>query len=271
MAREFNPHIWLTYAWIDDEEGDFSYLVQELQDVGIDATYDKIALIPGRDLWEQIGDRITTAELDGWGYLLTGYSLESEACREELAYALDRALRSKGRNFPLIGLLHGVRIEDVPPALRIRLCVSLADPSWKEQVLAGLEARPPKIPLERQSQYVWTVHEEYNSNESLKAVEVRPRFAEVHYWRFVYPRSHSATRWGAGPSGGGAISGVQTEVVDGQGELEGDEINWCGAGGRISPGTSAYIVFEGDLPAYIGFGSAASSFAPPGPLEVFRL
>ena len=126
----------------DEEEGDFSYLVQELRR-GVEATYDKVALIPGHRLWEQIADSITRSSLSGWAYLLTPNSLGSEACREELAYALYRALNENGSDFPLIGLLHGVSIEDVPPALRVRLCVSLASPTWKRK------SRPPSKGVRR--------------------------------------------------------------------------------------------------------------------------
>jgi hypothetical protein len=63
------PRIWITYAWADNAHGDFSYLVQELKTIGIEATYDKVAIIPGQRLWEQIASRITNDPIDGWGYL----------------------------------------------------------------------------------------------------------------------------------------------------------------------------------------------------------
>jgi len=271
MTLNTPPRIWLTYAWADDKEGDFSYLVHELRDVGVEAKYDKIVLIPGRDLWEQIGDRISFGELNGWGYLVTQYSLESESCREELSYALARALKTKGRSFPLIGLLHGVRFDDLPPALRVRLCVSLADPNWKEQVLAGLEGRHPYIAPERQSEQIWSVHMNYQGNPKLKAIEVRPRFGEIAYWRFVLPKDFEVKQWGHGPAGGGSISGIQTEVVDGGVSLAaGEDVVWFGAGNKLTPGTSAYIVFEGALPPFVGFGRAVEPFGPPGEVEEFR-
>lgn len=105
MSNKPRPYIWIAYAWIDNEEGDFTYLVQELNRVGVEATYDKIAIIPGRRLWEQIGNQITNGPIDGWGYLITPNSLSSEPCREELEYALNRALEKKRNDFPLIGLL----------------------------------------------------------------------------------------------------------------------------------------------------------------------
>ena len=57
----------------------------------------------------------------GWAYLLTPNSISSQACREELAYALDRALSTRGKDFPLIGLLHQVPISEISAPLRVRL------------------------------------------------------------------------------------------------------------------------------------------------------
>lgn len=271
MGGHAAPRIWLTYAWVDDAEGDFTFLIQELKRSGVEATYDKVAIVPGRDLWEQIAAHITKGEVDGWGYVLTPQSIESEACHEELAYALNRAVATKGRDFPLIGLLHGVRVNDVPAALRARLCVSLASPDWKEQVRAGLEGRPPKVPMERQTEYVWTVHEEYQGVSGSTAVEVRPRFGEVMYWGFVIPAGCAVARWGHGPSAGGSISGNQTQAVhDGRMDRKGEEAVWFGAADRLSPGTSAYVVFEGPLPDFIDFGEASMAYGEPGRLETFR-
>lgn len=264
-----NP-LWITYAWKDEEEGDFSYLVQELGDVGIAAVYDKVALIPGRRLWEQIASKITDSPLSGWAYLLTANSLDSEACREELAYALDRALKAKGSDFPLIGLLHGVRFEDVPPALRVRLCISLANPDWKEEVAAALEGRPPQRQTEVQTKYVWNIHPNYLGSPSQMAVEVRPRFGAIAYWRFVVPATSAITAWGFGPAGGGAVSGTMMMVVEGTLELEGVPCTFLGAGSPLSPSISAYVVFGDQLPDFVGFGEAQEPFGGPTDVEVRR-
>jgi hypothetical protein len=265
------PRIWLTYAWADNVQGDFSYLVQELDAAGIVATYDKIAIIPGQKLWEQIASRITKDLINGWGYLITSQSLASEACREELAYALYRTLNSKGDNFPLIGLLHGVRIDDVPPALKVRLCVSLASPTWKEEIKAGLEGRPPIIPAAQQTQYAWQVHNGHKGVPAQTAIEVRPRFGEIMYWRFAVPSSASIMMWGHGPSGGGAISSNSSQVIDGAtGEINGTPVKWFGSGDRLSPGISAYLIFNGTVPDFVGFGLATEPFGPPGQMEIFK-
>jgi hypothetical protein len=65
MTNNSERRIWITYAWVDNEEGDFRYLVQELKAVGVEAKYDRIEIIPGRDLWDQIGNQITESPIDG--------------------------------------------------------------------------------------------------------------------------------------------------------------------------------------------------------------
>jgi hypothetical protein len=257
-------NLWITYAWADDDEGDFSYLVQELEKSAVTARYDKIALVPGRHLWDQIATEITGGELDGWAYLITPASLESEACREELAYALDRALRSRGNAFPLIGLVHRVRFEDVPPALRVRLAVSLANPNWREEVRAGLEGRSPESPKAPVLPYIVDIHDRYGGDSTLVTVEIRPRFEELMYWRVVVPRSAEVVNWGHGPAGGGPISGVSTMRVEGgEGTIGSTSIKWFGAGDRISSGISTFVVFRHPLPERIWFGRAAQQCGEP--------
>ncbi|MBI2887838.1 MAG: toll/interleukin-1 receptor domain-containing protein [Chloroflexi bacterium] len=257
-----SPRIWITYAWVDDDVGDFSYLVQRLATVEVEATYDRRALIPGRRLWQQIAEHILSGKIDGWGYLLTANSLSSEACKEELGFALLRALDAKGEQFPLIGLLHGVRIGDVPPSLRIRLCVNLADANWPELVKAGLEGRQPNVPVERQDEFEVSLHTNYGGISSASAVEVRPRFREVMYWRFAVPKGYVVQQWGHGPSGGGAISRTKTMSIDGEGAINGGSIKWFGAGDRLSPSISAYVAFSGAVPPQIYFGVAQGSDFP---------
>lgn len=270
MANHPQPKVWITYAWADNAQGDFAYLVQELKSVGVEATYDKINIVPGQRLWDQIATRITQDPIDGWAYLITSNSLDNESCREELAYALDRALNTKGGGFPLIGLLHGVRIADVPPALKVRLCVSLASPNWKEEVKAGLEGRPPVVPQAAQTKYVWQLHQGYGGVPTAIAVEVRPRFGEIMYWRFVIPTSTSIVRWGYGPSEGGFLSSNKTMSVDGGAcDINGVTATWFGAGDKLSPGISAYVVFDGALPDFVGFGLASDPYGQPeGPVEI---
>ncbi len=45
-----NKSLWITQAWADNDEGDFDYLIQELEGDSIPAIYDKIEQIPDRKL-----------------------------------------------------------------------------------------------------------------------------------------------------------------------------------------------------------------------------
>jgi len=85
--------LWLTYAWKDNDDRDIDFIVQELDNAGIDVHFDRRNLVPGQRLWTQIAGAITDPALcNAWGIVLTGNSLASKACVEELASALDRAL-----------------------------------------------------------------------------------------------------------------------------------------------------------------------------------
>lgn len=265
------PRFWITYAWMDDETGDFSYLAEQLTSAGVETIYDKKALVRGQRLWDQIAKQITDGPLDGWGYLITPNSLGSEACREELAYALNRALNAKGRDFPIIGLIHDVQIEDLPPALKVRLCVNLRSPDWIEEVKSGLQQRPPQLQEQPQTQFVWRRHDNFGGQQGITAIEIRPRFGEIMYWRLVVPSSASVANWGYGPANGGALVGIQIGAVEGTMTINSVPARFFGAADRLSSGTSAYIVFSGRLPSFVGFGLASQTFAPPQSIEVMQL
>ncbi|MEW6142602.1 MAG: TIR domain-containing protein [Chloroflexota bacterium] len=255
--------LWITYAWQDSIEGDFDYLVQQLYQARIPALYDKVALVPGRRLWDQIAQKISGEPLSGWAYLITPKSLSREACKEELAYALQRALEVKGGEFPLIGLLHQVSIRDVPLPLRVRLCINLANPDWIEEVRAATLGRPPHRTTQSQSSIVIKLHRTYLGSPDNVAVEFRPRFGELTYWRISYPANGpQPIRWGSGPANGGGISSEKRDYLDlRKVVLEGEEMNLVGCGNMLSPSTSAYVVFKGCLPQKLFFGLSKEAFS----------
>lgn len=254
--------VWITYAWSDNDEGDFDFLVQALAKARIAAKYDKIALIPGRRLWAQIADRISSDALSGWAYLLTPNSITSTACQEEFSYALQRALETKGEEFPLIGLLHGVSMRDVPVALRVRLCINLANPDWIEEVRAAVAGTVPKRSPPEQQSFVVKIHKNYSGQRGRIAIEIRPRFGELRYWRMAFPSTGpQPIAWGSGPANGGGIGGVQREVIEGECDnLGGIRMKVVGAGDAISASASAYAVFEPELPEKCFFGIAREPF-----------
>ena len=139
--------LWITYSWADNEDQDVDFVARELSDVGIDVKLDRWTLRTGARLWDQIQEFISSEEqCDGWLLVATENSLASEPCREEFAYALDRALNKRGKVFPVIALFPR-RVDDelVPPAIKVRLHVSLTDPDWKERIKSALEQRDPNV------------------------------------------------------------------------------------------------------------------------------
>jgi len=256
------PNIWITYAWRDNADGSFDYLVDALQRGGVSARYDKIQLIPGKRLWEQIGERIMAAELNGWAYLLTPNSIASQPCMEELAYALDRALQ-RGSDFPLIGLLHQVPLRDVPLPLKVRLCVDLRASDWVDQVKAGLENRAPSRVAQSSFPFISVVHENYLGVPGQTALEIRPHLGEHPFWRIAYPASHQATAVGCGPAGGRGLSGTSFNVIEGTVRLNGLDFKYYGQGDTLTPAVSAYIAFSGGLPSPLYIGFARQTFVIP--------
>jgi hypothetical protein len=265
--------LWITYAWGDNDDGDFDFLVQELRGAGIPAIYDKIALIPGRKLWAQIANRISSDPLSGWAYLITPTSLNSLACQEELSYALQRALESRGEEFPLIGLLHKVSIRDVPLSLRVRLCINLANPDWIEEVRAAVIGKPSRRVAPEQNPIIVKIHNGYLDRPGRLAIEVRPRFGELRYWRLAFPKGGvQPIQCGTGPANGGGIGTAEQGWIEGEfADIAGEPMKFVGAGSPISASTSAYAVFDRRLPERFFFGRAKEPFGTDVSGKVFNV
>jgi hypothetical protein len=144
-----SKNLWVTYAWVDNEDKDIDYIVNRLDAAGINTLYDRRALVPGQRLWEQIGKKIAdTSRVDAFSFIVTPNSIASEPCKEELSYAIQRVMDERGGGFPVIGLMHRVRAADLPPLLKARLCIPLESPNWVDGVVAGINKQaPPYQPL----------------------------------------------------------------------------------------------------------------------------
>jgi hypothetical protein len=166
--------IWITYAWDDNKDGDVDFIAQELIRKGLDVKLDRWNLTAGKRLWEQIESHIQDpSKSDGWLLYATQNSLGSEACKEEFAQALDRALHTRGGEFPVIALFPApVDRELIPTSINIRLSVSITDPDWKERILASVEQRQPDITKPEIEPYDLTIH---SLSDERYAIEVRPR------------------------------------------------------------------------------------------------
>jgi hypothetical protein len=163
--------ILITYAWDDNKQCDVDFVAQELCRIGAEVKLDSWNIRAGRRLWEQVERFIQEEkESDAWLIYATQNSLGSQACKEEFSYALDRAFKTRGKNFPIIVISPGpVDNSLIPSGSRTRLYVSLANLEWKERVKAAAEGRSPSLARPRLEPFTIQIHRD-NS-----AIEVRPR------------------------------------------------------------------------------------------------
>jgi hypothetical protein len=164
--------LWLTYAWKDNQDQDVDFVIAELEKRGVEVRYDRVELLAGKRLWEQIDAGISNPEVSAWAMLVTENSLQSEPCLEEIAYALDRALRTKGSEFPLIGIFPGpVDRAIIPSALATRLYVNLSNPGWADRIVGSLSGAQSRAPVTPPAPFGLKIHR----FESDLVVEVWPR------------------------------------------------------------------------------------------------
>lgn len=245
--------LWLTYAWKDNETADVDFVCQELERQGLTVRFDRVELNAGRRLWPAIDQYITDpAESDAWALYTTKTSLQSEPCQEELSYALERALGSRGSNFPLIGIFpRPVDRELIPSAIATRLYVTLRDPDWAKRIAASLtgDALPRPAPVEN---YVLDIHELADGG---LAIEVRPRAGR---WYPAVVRISDEVEFGMvwqAPSGGPPNRGASlTRALPSEPGYRSMMLLQA-----IDPLTSMYAYVD-RLPRYFEFGSQAEHF-----------
>lgn len=245
--------LWLTYCWKDNEAEQVDYVVQELRAGGLDVRFDRAQIIPGQRLWQQIDAAISDdAQCDAWAIYATRASLSSEACLEELAIALDRALRTRGQAFPIIGIFPDPLDRSlIPGAIATRLYVDLRDPQWAAKVLAGVSLVPPSTTTKGIAPFV--VHTHHQGDKVV--IEIRPRAGRWYPFLAVVPIGEQdlLTSVLYGPAGrppGGCM--VSTgEVVMNQGGVpthKGMQISHA-----IDPLNSAYVYLKA-IPSQMIFG-----------------
>ncbi len=178
--------VWITYCWEDNNDQEVDFIAQELRKENLDVRMDRIDIQVGKRIWNQIDHFITSPEeSDAWILYATEHSLRSEPCKEEYAYALQRALKVRSENFPIIGLFSTNVIEELIPAgISSRLYVSTTDPDWKERVCSGVEGRKPNIYRENLHPFVFKIHD---IGSERVAVEVRPRAGVWSPFQCVIP------------------------------------------------------------------------------------
>ena len=255
--------IWLTYSWDDNKSGDVDFIAQELSHAGLQVKLDKSNIRAGMRLWEQIENFIQNpAESDAWCVYATAQSLGSEACKEEFAYALDRALATRGTEFPIIAISPGsVDHALLPAGIRTRLYVGTADPDWKERIVAAAENRAPAInrPLVK-PYYLKTYVINNPNNERRYIIEVRPRAGHWSPFVAAIPTNEKQQiNLGLLPSPSGRIPSGGSMIDLGE-ETTKDGFWWVRIAQDAATPVHSYFLFCEALPSKLMFGV----FGPPG-------
>lgn len=245
--------VWLTYAWDDNKQGDVDFIAQELERFGVSVKLDRWNIAAGKRLWDQIATFITDPnESDAWLLVATNNSLQSEPCKEEFAYALSRAIDSRGADFPVIGLFLGpVDSALIPPAIKTRLYVSITDPDWKERIKAAAEGQPHAATKALVQPFYAHVHTNQAGPKPI-AIEVRPRAGVWAPFLAAIPFSEKVTvnpNIMIGPrdvpTSGGMLVNTGSEQ---HGHL------WLMVAGNQSTPTESYYVWCDALPSSLIFG-----------------
>jgi hypothetical protein len=246
--------IWITYAWEDNKASDIDFIAQEIQSTGLQVKLDRWNIRVGHRLWEQIANFIQdTTQCDAWLLVATQASLGSEPCREEFAYALDRALNSRSSTFPVIALFPATIDNNlIPAAIRVRLHVSLRDPDWKERIAAAAEGRNPHVQHPPINPFHFYIHEQANGSNRY-VIEVRPRAGSWSPFVAAVPlgeNSRITLRIMYGASG--YLPNMSCCL---NGYFEGTNQEWaiCSAQNEATP-TMSYYLFCKELPSKVLFG-----------------
>ena len=248
--------LWFTYAWADNEHQDVDFIAQELERAGVSVKLDRWNIGAGRRLWEQIEQFIQDpAESDGWLLYATQASLGSEACKEEFAYALDRALHTRGGEFPVIALFPAsVDRGLVPAGIRTRLHVSARDPDWKERIKSAAEGTTPAISRSPVAPYHLAVHNRTPSGGFV--LEVRPRAGTWAPFLAAVPFDENVRvkmRVIHGPAGRVPGGGALFNIREGTLSTETEKFAVIVVGMEATPTMSFYIRCEAP-PSKIIFG-----------------
>ncbi|WP_225765077.1 toll/interleukin-1 receptor domain-containing protein [Stenotrophomonas sp. Marseille-Q4652] len=247
--------VWISYAWADNQHNDVDFIAQELERAGLTVKLDRWNISAGRRLWDQIEGFITDPQQSGaWVLIATNNSLSSEPCKEEFAYALDRALRSRNAAFPVMALfLTHTDASLIPAGIRTRLHVSITDPDWKERIVAAAEGREHASSKQDVLPFHLRVH--FNQpGEKTIAIEVRPRAGVWAPFIAGIPaqdKDRVQPNIMIGPRDVPTGSGMLFNCGE---QMSQDGSTWLMAAGNQSTPTESYYIWCKAMPSKLVFG-----------------
>ncbi len=189
----------------------------------------------------------------------TQNSLASEACREELAYALDRSLSKRGVTFPIIALLPShAEGELLPAAIRTRLYIDLSDPDWKDRIVAAITNRELARGAAQLAPYIVKVHPAPAGYQVL--LEVRPRAGVWHrFGACVIAAEKDRVGLVVRDGPRGVVPPPDGGYIGGGAGLSDDGVWYVEKGYLASTPTHSFSLFCKGLPSTIGFGQLGTA------------
>jgi hypothetical protein len=241
------PKLWVTYVWVDNENEDVDFYIERLQEQA-DVHFDRRSVAAGKRHWEEFAEQISK-KCDAWVGLVSPSSLANERWREEAFYALDRALYSGNKRFPLLFLVLGDKrpAEDLPEMMRIRLYVSVSEKNWRDKIIAGAKGEAAQFVHKTHAPFTLRAHDMGNG---VISIEVRLREGTWPTWRVFEPAEGasivkvSACAPGT-PRTYGILSSRRPNKIDDP--QHGSIALWEVGQPAVSPMHSAYIEAKGFL------------------------
>jgi hypothetical protein len=238
--------LWISYSWKDNTDNDVDFIAGKLRKHGIEPRLDRFVISAGQRLWPQIERQITDpSQSDAWSVFLTQNSLTSEAVLEEIGFAVDRALSTRGGSFPVIGINPGdVDRALIPASLRTRLYVDLTDDDWAERISAAVEGRALRL----DTREILPVFFNESMLDGAPVIEARPRAGRWSpaFIAILDRETHNLGRVMQNPSGHPSLAGT---ISHGSFTYENGEGLWRGTviHHNITPINSIYFELKGPI------------------------
>ena len=154
----------------------------------------------------------------------------------------------------MFALLHEVQANDLPPALKIRLCIPLENNDWVNQVVAAIEKKPSGyVPKDLDS---WILNE--HKTDDGFVLEIRPRFNRISPFAvavdFHEKESGNVTKCSPGPAGRVPTGHVAHNWINSGKTLTDGTHAWVWGADNEANSTSSYYLFYKNRPSRIWLG-----------------
>jgi TIR domain len=238
--------LWISYSRKDNTDGDVDFIAGELRKREIEPRLDCFVISAGLRLWPQIEKEITDPnQSNAWAIFLTQNSLTSEAVLEEIGFAVDRALSTRGGSFPVIGINRGdVDRALIPASLRTRLYVDLTDDDWAERIAAAVEGRAPRL----DTREILPIFFNASMLDGIRVIEARPRAGRWFpaFIAVLDKETHNLGQVMQNPSGHPSFTG---SITHSSFTYENGEGRWLGTvvHHNITPINSIYFELKGPI------------------------